>query len=127
MLYNEFLPAIENRLEGAELFLHEMGQDLVPPHVNNPLAAAARLTGVVVDHPWERKFYHHVDAFLAMARRVPEIVQCCLGFDQAPAMRTWIGGLSPAEAQRRQAFQLQFKPFFDSFQRLPLSEVRNVT
>jgi len=117
--------AIENKLDGAEFSLGEMGRDLVSPAVGNPtMAAIAISSGAVVGHPWQRRFYHHLDAFLAITRSVPDIVRCCFGVD--PVMGSWLSSLDPAEIARRKAFQAKFTKPFEDFKKLPLSGARNV-
>jgi hypothetical protein len=117
--------AIEHKLDGAEFFFGEMGRDLVSPAVGNPtMAAIAISTGATVGHPWQQRFYHHLDAFLALARSVPDIVRCCFGID--PVMGSWLSSLDPAERARRQAFQAKFTKPYEDFKKLPLSGVRNV-
>jgi hypothetical protein len=120
--------AIENKLDGADFFFGEMGRDLIPPYVGNPtMTAIAISSGAVVGHPWQRRFYHHLDAFLAITRSVPDIVRCCFGIDSSKPMRHWLSSLDPAEIARRKAFQGKFDKLFVDFKQLPLSGARNVT
>ncbi len=120
--------AMESKLEGADFFLSEMGRDLVSPYVGNPtMAAIAFSSGAVLGHPWQRSFYHHLDAFLATTRSVPDIVRCCFGIDPNPVMRRWLDSLDPAEIRRRKAFQAKFARLFADFKQLPLSGARNLT
>jgi len=121
--------AIEHKLDGADFFFGEMGRDLIPPYVGNPtMAAIAVSTGAVVGHPWQRKFYHHLDAFLAITRSVPDIVRCCFGIDDSSKpMRRWLSSVGPAEIARRKAFQRKFDKLFMDFKQLPLSGARNIT
>jgi hypothetical protein len=89
------------------------------------MAAIAISSGAVVGHPWQRRFYHHLDAFLAITRSVPDIVRCCFGID--PVMGSWLNSLTRAEITRRKAFQGKFDKLFADFKQLPLSGARNVT
>lgn len=125
MPHDDLWSAVEHKLAGAEFFFREMGRDIVPPYLNNPQLAAIAATGTIVGNPWQEKFYHHLDAFLAMARSIPEIIRCCFGIDRR--MRTWISSLDFSEATRRQTFQTQFEPLSRTFTALPLSGARNVT
>ena len=85
-MHEELWTAVEFKLEGAQLFLEEMGKDLLPPSITHRESTAAILSaGAIVGHLWQRKFYHHVDAFLAMARSIPDIIQSCFGID--PVMK----------------------------------------
>jgi hypothetical protein len=127
MPHDDLWSAIEHKLAGTEFFFREMSQDIVPPHLNHPQLAAIVATGVIVGHPWQEKFYHHLDAFLAMGRSIPEIIRCCFGIDRDRRLRAWISGLNPSEATRRQTFQTQFDPLSRSFTALPLSGARNIT
>lgn len=127
MPHDDLWSAVEHKLAGAEFFFREMGQDITPPYINNPQLAAVAATGTIVGSLWREKFYHHLDAFLAMARSIPEIIRCCFGIDPDRRMRSWISSLSPPEATRRQAFQTQFEPLSRTFTVLPLSGARNIT
>lgn len=118
--------AIERKLDGADFFFSEMGRDLISPAVGNPtMAAIAVSTGAVVGHPWQRRFYHHLDALLAITRSVPDIARCCFGID--PVMHRWLDTLDGAEIARREAFQVRFNKPFEDFKQLPLCRARNVT
>jgi hypothetical protein len=127
MPHGDLWSAVEHKLAGAEFFFREMGRDIVPPYLNDPRLAAIAATGVIVGNPWQQKFYHHFDAFLTMARSIPEIIRCCFGIDPDGRMRSWIAGLNPSEVTRRQTFQAQFDPLSRTFTALPLSGARNIT
>ena len=128
MPHDALWSAVEHRLAAAEFFFREMSQDIAPPYLNRPeLAAITFGTGAIVGHPWQEKFYHHFDAFLAMARSVPEIIRCCFGVDSDRRMSAWLTGLNSAELTRRRAFQQQFGPLGSAFVNLPLSGARNIT
>jgi hypothetical protein len=62
-----------------------------------------------------------------MTRSVPEVVHACFGHDRSPAMKKWFDALGVAEQTRRDAFTAAFKPKLDAFQKLPLSNARNVS
>jgi hypothetical protein len=118
--------AVENKVAAADFFLSEMGRDLVPPEATDrTMAAIAASTGAVLGHTWQGRLYHHLDAFLAMARSVPDIVRCCFGID--PVMGRWLSTLDAGEIARREAFQRKFDKPFGLFKQLPLSGARNVT
>jgi hypothetical protein len=127
---DEFWSAIHKRVAAAEFLLNEMSKDILPPSESarhQPHVAAILATGALVDHPWERRFYPHLDAFLAMTRSVPEIIRCLFGIDTLPALKAWLARLDPAERARRQAFQSQFDVVYKLFAAMPLSGARNVT
>jgi len=125
MLHDDLWSAVEHKFAGAEFFFREMGRDIVPPHLNHPQLAAIVATGGIVDNRWQERFYHHFDAFLTMARSIPEIIRSCFGID--PIMRSWISSLDVSEVTRRQNFQTQFGPLSRTFTTLPLSGARNIT
>jgi hypothetical protein len=127
MPHDALWSAIEHKLAGAEFFFKEMSRDIVPPHVNSPHLAAIVSTGAILHNPWQEKFYHHLDAFLAMARSVPEIIRSSFGVDSDRRMRSWLASLGPAERTRRRNFQSQFDPLSHTFTSLPLSGARNIT
>jgi hypothetical protein len=131
MPHDDLWVVINKRVEAAAFFLNEMSRDIQPPSASaphQPQLGATLATGVVVSHPWQEKFYYHFDAFLAMTRSVPEIIRWLFGVDDKfrPFLR-WLTGLNAAEQARRGNFQSQFDKAFDSFVRMPLSDVRNGT
>ena len=114
------------KLGSAEFFLGEMGRDLIPPSArpeSQHLAAIAISTGTIVDHPWQPKFYYHLDAFLAATRSVPDVIQACFGNDNG-RLAGWVSKLDPDEQKRRNNFQTAFKPLYWEFQGMPLSRAR---
>jgi hypothetical protein len=73
-----------------------------------------------------RSFYAEFDAFLAMARSVPELIQACFGMEETPSqhVRDWFDGLDSGEKLRRARFTTQFEPIYRAFWNLPLSNRR---
>jgi hypothetical protein len=73
-----------------------------------------------------RPFYAEFDAFLTMARSVPELIQACFGTQEMPPkyVRDWFDGLDPGEKLRRAKFTTQFESIYRAFQNLPLSNRR---
>jgi hypothetical protein len=65
-----------------------------------------------------RPFYAEFDAFLAMARCVPELIQACFGMEEMPPkyVRDWFDRLDPDEKQRRARFTTQFESMYRAFQ-----------
>jgi hypothetical protein len=94
--HDELWAAVDRRVAAAQFFLSEMSKDLVPPQEktgeDGSLLKAIRTTGVTVNHPWEDRFYPHFNAFLAMTRSVPEIVNCLFGFDRKVIGVDWGNG-----------------------------------
>jgi hypothetical protein len=108
----------------AEFFLHEMTRSLQPPEG----AAALEGAGAIVDTQWQQSFYPRLDAFLAMARSIPEIIQACFGEDLgSKPMKLWSDALEPDERTRRQKFSAGFKPCYETFRQHPLSNARNIS
>ena len=108
----------------AEFFLEEMTRSLQPPKG----AAVLEAAGAIVDTQWQRSFYPNLDAFLAMARSIPEIIQACFGADLGSRpMKLWFGALPPDARTRRKKFSAGFKPCYDKFRQHPLSNARNIS
>jgi hypothetical protein len=123
-MYTGLLAGAELKIENAQFFLNGMTRSLRRPE-QTQINVAILATGVVIDTGWQRSFYAQLDAFLAMVRSVPEIIQCSLGAD--PVMGTWFNGLPAAERGRRQSFADNFKPLQRAFALLPLSTARNIS
>jgi hypothetical protein len=85
-------------------------------------------SGALISAAAGRPFYAEFDAFLAMARSVPELIQACFGMQEMPPkyVRDWFDRLDPGEKQRRTRFTTQFEPMYRAFQNLPLSNRRTV-
>jgi hypothetical protein len=108
----------------AEFFLEEMTRSLQPPKG----AAVLEATGAIVDTQWQRSLYPNLDAFLAMTRSIPEIIQSCFGADLgSKPMKLWFGALSRDEKTRRQKFSAGFNPSYETFRQHPLSNARNIS
>jgi hypothetical protein len=102
-----------------------MGKALLPPP---PTAenVALQSSGAILDTRWQNSFYAYLDAFMAMARSVPEIIASCFGADRgSKEMKAWFNSLAPAEQTRRCSFAATFEPFLAAFRALPLSGARN--
>ena len=85
-------------------------------------------TGAIMGTNWQTRFYASLDALLAMARAVPDVVQSSFGADAvAPDMRAWLKMIPVGELKRRQDFTDQFRPTFEAFRDLPLSRARVAT
>jgi hypothetical protein len=127
-MYTELLAGAELKIENAQFFLDGMARSLRGPQ-RTQINAAIQAAGAIVDDRWQRSFYAHLDAFLAMVRSVPDIIQCCLGVDDRwpVAMKAWFNGLPVAEQARRQTFAVSFGPLQHVFATLPLSNARNIS
>jgi len=114
--------------EHAFYFWRRMQHALEPPprtQINVAMQSAGTIIGWTGSSPSMPNF----DAFLAMARSVPEIINVCFGYeDRAPKpIRDWFDALDPGEQQRRKEFTKQFAAWYGAFRALPLSNKRNVT
>jgi hypothetical protein len=64
-------------------------------------------------------------AFLSATRSVPELIRCCFGDDGFVGTRTWFKSLDDSEKERRREFRDKYKPDYEAFRSLPLSNARN--
>ena len=126
-MHEELWAGVELKIQNAEFFLEQMGKALLPPD-RTPMNIALESTGAIIETRWQRSFYANLDAFLAMVRSVPEIIQACFGADRGSReMKAWFNGLTSAEQTRRKNFAAQFKTVHDTFRALTLSNARNIT
>src|SRR5690242_11621780 len=123
-MHEELWAGVELKIENAVFFHEQMGKALAPPE-RTRMNVGLQSAGAIIDTCWQRSFYAYLDAFLAMARSVPEIVNACFGTDRGPKMKTWFNGLPAAEQTRRETFAAQLKTTLDTFRALPLSNARN--
>ena len=80
----------------------------VTPPERNHNDIAQLVSGATLYTGWQRRFYAHLDAFLAAARSIPEIIQCCFGHDFSRSAQSWFATLNPAEQSRRNMFNADF-------------------
>ena len=66
--------------EHAFYFWRRMQHALEPPP-RTQINVAMQSAGTIIGRDWQRSFYANFDAFLAMARSVPEIINVCFGYD----------------------------------------------
>ncbi len=126
-MHEELWVGVELKMESAEFFLEQMGKALSPPE-RTQINVALQSAGAIIETRWQRSFYAHLDAFLAMVRSVPEIVQACFGADRgSKMMKTWFDGLPTPEQTRRKNFAAQFETAHQAFRSLPLSNARNIS
>jgi hypothetical protein len=122
--------SIDARVEEADFFLEQMSKDLVPPEMgpNAQLARAIAMTGAIVAHPWQPRFYFHLNAFLAAARSVPEIIMFQFGVDPkaSKSVKNWVKKLLYAEQRLRDQFYDQFHPILAQIEHNPVSTARNI-
>ena len=113
---------VELKVSYAEFFLRQMERALQPPE-RTQARVALESAGAIVVTLWQQSFYPNFDAFLAMARSIPEIIQSCFGKD----VRSGFNALPLPERTRREAFSTVFEPFYAPFRMAALSTARNVS
>jgi hypothetical protein len=113
------------KLEHAAFFQNKMSRSLQPDRT--PTSAVQESAGAIVGNDWQRSFYAYLDAFLAMARSVPEIINCCFGKDkQNKEMAQWFQALDADEQRRREEFTREFEAVgYSAFRKHHLSTARN--
>jgi hypothetical protein len=114
------------KVEHARFFLRQMQVAIDRPREQR--AARLEATGAIVDTQWQSAFYANLDAFLVMARSVPEVINSCFGKDTAnKEMKNWFATLTLDEQRRRNDFLSAFETTFDAFRSLSLSKARNIS
>jgi hypothetical protein len=110
------------KLQYAAFFLTRMQAPLDPPPrtTNNVVQESS---GAILATNWQQAFYANFDAFLAMARSVPEIINCCFGEDRV--LRDWFRTLPEDQQQRRTQFSKRFRDERDRFRDHDLTDERN--
>jgi hypothetical protein len=87
-MHEELWAGVDLKFEHAGFFLGKMQESLERPR--GARVAMLEASGVIVDTQWQRAFYANLDAFLVMARSVPEVINSCFGKDTATKeMRDW--------------------------------------
>ena len=124
-MHVELWAGAQLKLEYAHFHVARMQRALEPPEMTGDDAAIIA-SGAMVDTGWQRSIYPHFDAFLAAARSIPEIIQCCFGTDRDYRMLRWVQQLPAEERARRRAFRHQFTGY-RTFRDLPLSRTRHTS
>ena len=110
------------KLEYASYFLNKMERSLNPPprtHENVVQESA----GAILATNWQQALYANFDAFLAMARSVPDILNCCFGKDRV--LYAWFDKLPGDKQRRRTEFSNRFKAGYEQFRKHYLTDERN--
>lgn len=100
-MHEKLWEGVELKISNAEFFLDQMG-------IASAVGAdfdeyrLPRCAQTNYGTRWQRSFYTHLDAFLAMGRSIPEIINCCFGADLSLAMKSWFNGLDASEKNRRE-------------------------
>ena len=116
----------EFKRAGAAYHFERMHMALMPREMDAHTAAMA-YAGAIIHHDWQRQVYFHFDAFLMTARSIPEVINCCFGHDQSSRLQAWFDSLPADEQRRRDQFSLAFRPAYDAFRAVPLSNVRHIS
>lgn len=125
-MHEKLWEGVELKISNAEFFLDQMG-------IASAVGAdfdeyrLPRCAQTNYGTRWQRSFYAHLDAFLAMGRGISEIISCRFGADLSLAMKSWFNGLDAAEKNRRRMFSKQFQADHNAFAKLPLTNARNIT
>ena len=125
-MHEKLWEGVERKISNAEFFLDQMG-------IASAVGAdfdeyrLPRCAQTNYGTRWQRSFYAHLDAFLAMGRSISEIINCCFGADLSLAMKSWFNCLDAAEKSRRRMFSKQFQADHNAFVKLPLTNARNIT
>ena len=118
---------VELKRQHAEFFLNRMESSLQPPEQTQRNVALLS-SDVIIDTQWQRSFYPYFDAFLAMTRSVPEIVNYCFGKDtRHKEAIAWFRTLDQDEQQRRRTFSADFEVCgYKKFRESALARARNI-
>jgi hypothetical protein len=125
-LHEELWAGVLLKVEHANFHFSQMGRSIQPPertHYN----VAIEASGAIIDTGWQRSFYAYFDAFLSAARSVPEILQCCFGYDPSHHMKAWFDALPDDEQRRRKEFSTRFASALNTFRSLDLTTARHVS
>ncbi|RZI42394.1 hypothetical protein EGT07_14380 [Herbaspirillum sp. HC18] len=124
---------VDFKFDNASLFYDNMVRSLQPAIQGRTSVVLVSSPGTAIGTQWQRELYANFDAFLAMARSVPEIINFCFGKDAScdnkkNPMHGWFNSLDATERTRRTDFSSDFKNAgYDSFKQLSLSNARNIT
>jgi hypothetical protein len=126
--HSELWVGIDLKIGSATFHFLRMGDVLQPPKLDAHMVAI-QSSGATVGGNWHEAFYAHLDAFLSIARSVPELIRCCFGVDDGPPreMKNWFKDLDLAEQNRRLKFQDKFKVNYDAFRALALGRARHIS
>ena len=119
----DFWPAVDTKLEHAFYFYVQMTR--VFDRDRSAYVGYSSASPTITITNWQTRLFANLDAFLAMTRSVPDIIQASFGWDRV--LEAWLKTLGPNEQKRRQDFAAQFKPTLEAFKQLPLSRARNST
>lgn len=119
-MHDDLWQGVDFKLAEAEFFLDRMGTVLIPPRASDPTWHPAYSSNGA---RWQPDFYFYLDAFIAAARSIPDVVQKCFGWDPH-SKSDWPEALDDDEKLRRDAFQAEFGKHYLAFHRQALSRVR---
>jgi len=125
-MHEQLWAGVGLKLEHSFFHFLRMGESLQPPE-NSPTNVTLEAAGAIIGARWQVPFHAYLDAFLLMARSVPEIINCCFGYDSTKAMKDWFDGVPADEQTRRKQFSLEFEQIYKNFRDMPLSTARNIS
>jgi hypothetical protein len=114
------------KIASANFFLGELSRSLQPPE-QTAINVVLESSGAIVGNLWQQSFYPRLDAFLAMARSVPDVIESCFGGDRVLIKTPWWKTLTSGEKTRRLRFSRQFRRKCKAFSGHALSKARNVS
>lgn len=117
---------VDLKLEISRFHLEKMATSILPPTMTGNMAAQIA-SSAMIGVNWQRAFYAHLDGFLSATKSIGDVVNCCFGHDTSYRMRAFFDGLDIDEQDRRKEFSRQFRPHFDAFRALAMSDARHVT
>jgi hypothetical protein len=123
-MHDDLWAGVLLKLDHGSFHLDQMGRSIQPPERTH-LNVALEASGAIIDTGWQRSFYAYFDAFLSATRSIPEILQCCFGYDRDNRMKMWFDALPPDEQQRRHDFTARFEPALQTFRALHLGKARH--
>ncbi|HET6883180.1 MAG TPA: hypothetical protein VFI31_23625 [Pirellulales bacterium] len=122
-MHDDLWQGVDFKVAEAEFFLDRMGKVLIPRHLTDRNWQAAY--GLPTVH-WQPDFYFYLDAFIAAARSIADIVQKCFGWDPH-SKKEWPEPLDDDERRRRDAFQAEFTAHYAKVNGHAVSRVRTGT
>lgn len=123
-MHNAFWAGVDLKIAQAERALSRMGSAIAPPERTGTTVAILS-SNAMVGAQWQEAFYDALDAFLASARSVPDIIHACYGADKV--VTHWWTGLGMDEQGRRETFTTQFRAAYKQFKGFPLTTARHIT
>lgn len=125
-MHDELWAGADLKAQYARFHFTKMAE-VIQPWERTAINAARQSSGAILDTGWQISIYAYFDAFLSVARSIPEIIQCCFGVDYGGPMKEWFGNLPDQEQARRHEFKRQYKTHYETFRALPLGMARHIS